>query len=219
MSSVPSTKRTPAKLDLSKDYKELYSPSAKQVSVVEVPQLLYTTVDGLVESGTLPGESDRFGEDIGAMYSVGYGLKFMSKLRDDDPIDFKVMPLEGLWSTGDGEFVPKELEGLEYTLLMLQPPHITPEMFARAVSEAMEKSPSRALEEIDLITWEEGLSIQIMHVGPYSEEPGTIQRMSDFAAENGYRLHGRHHEIYVGDPNRASPERLKTVLRHPVRVV
>ncbi len=213
---MPATREKPAKLDLSKEYRELYGPSAKQVSMVEVPELLFIAVEGGIEAGVLPGESERFTEDIGALYSVGYGLKFMSKLLEEDPIDFKVMPLEGLWSSGKGEFVPEIPGDLEYTLLMLQPSHITNAMFDRAVADAMEKKPSRALEEIRLITWEEGLSIQVMHVGPYSEEPATIARMKDFAAENGHRLHGRHHEIYVGDPNRASPDKLKTILRHPV---
>lgn len=213
---MSTTREKPAKLDLSKEYGELYSPSAKKISVIEVPELLFTAVDGRIEAGVPPGESESFTKDIGALYSVGYGLKFMSKLRDEDPIDFKVMPLEGLWSSGNGEFTPEIPVDLEYTLLMLQPSHITPDMFDDAVTDAMEKKPSRALEEIRLITWEEGLSVQIMHVGPYSAEPATIERMQDFAAENGYRLHGRHHEIYVGDPNRASPEKLKTILRHPV---
>lgn len=213
---MPVATEKPAKLDLSKEYRELYSPSPKKVSVVEVPALLYTAVDGYIESGVPPGESDRFKADIGALYSVGYGLKFMSKLRDDDPIDFKVMPLEGLWSSGNGEFAPKSDQRLEYTLAMVQPPHITAAMFDEAVAAARENSPSPSLDEIRLSTWEEGLSIQIMHVGPYSEEPATIERMEAFAADNGYRLHGRHHEIYVGDPNRASPDKLKTILRHAV---
>ncbi len=99
---------------------------------------------------------------------------------------------------------------------MVQPSHITTAMFEEAVAAARKKSPSPSLDEIRLSTWEEGLSIQIMHVGPYSAEPATIERIEAFAADNGYRLHGRHHEIYVGDPNRASPDKLRTILRHPV---
>ena len=213
---MPATTEKPAKIDLSKEHGALYSPSANRVSLVEVPEGLFTAIDGRIEGGVAPGESQTFAEDMGALYAVGYGLKFMSKLRVNNPIDFKVMPAEGLWSSGSDLFEPQSAQHLEYTLLMLQPPHVDREMFERAVADAMEKKPSRALEEIRLITWEEGLSIQVMHIGPYSTEPETIRKMEDFAADNGYRLHGRHHEIYVGDPNRASPEKLKTILRHPV---
>lgn len=212
------TQRTaPPKLDLKKEYKHLYSPSATQVEVVEVPELLFLMIDGEIEEGLGPGQSDNFQADMGAMYGVAYGLKFMSKLREESPIDFTVMALEGLWTTESGRF---EFGNTEdpwlYTLLMMQPDHIDDDMFGQAVKAAGEKHPNPSLVKLRLERWCEGRSIQIMHKGPYSEEPATIERMDAYAEEHDYRLHGRHHEIYLGDPRRAKPENLKTILRHPI---
>lgn len=211
------TKTAVAKLDLRKQYKDLYSPSAKAVSVIDVPELLYLMVDGRIEVGVGPSDSESFRESMEAMYSVGYGLKFMSKLREENPVDFTVMAVEGLWSTESGEFqFGDDTDPWLYTLLMLQPEHITSEMFQEAVEKAAEKRLNPALERLRLERWEEGLSIQIMHIGPYAEEPRTISMMDEFVEEHGYRMTGRHHEIYLGDPRRAKPEKLKTILRHPV---
>ena len=100
--------------------------------------------------------------------------------------------------------------------MMMQPDHITPAMFADALAQLRKKRPNPALDQLRFETFHEGLCIQIMHLGPYAEEPATIAKMDAFAREHGYTLHGKHHEIYLGDPRRAAPEKLKTVLRHPV---
>ncbi len=223
---MTATKKTAIpKLDLRKQYKELYHPSAKDVVVVDVPELQFIALDGGIEAGVGPADSDSFQEAMGALYGVAYGLKFMSKLREKDPIDFTVMAMEGLWAaeSGNFEFGKVEpwlqfgkVEPWLYTLLMMQPEHITQDMFARAVSEASAKRPNSALDLLRLGKWREGPSIQIMHIGPYSEEPGTIEKMDAFAEKHGYQLHGRHHEIYLGDPRRAKPENLKTIIRHPI---
>ncbi len=206
------------KLDLRRQFKEFYKPSAKEVALVDVPEFLFVALDGTVGAGVRPGESEDFSEAMGALYAVGYGLKFMSKLRTEDPIDYTVMPVEGLWSTESGsKFEFDWREPSLYTLLMMQPDHITPTMYEQAVSEAREKGPSSALDGMRLERWREGLSVQIMHIGPYADEPATLDKMEAFAAENGHEFHGRHHEIYIGNPNRSKPENLKTVLRHPVR--
>lgn len=206
------------KLDLRKQHKDLYAPSAKAVEVVDVPDLLYTMLDGVVEPGVGPSDSESFRQSMEAMYGAAYGLKFMSKLREEDPVDFTVMAVEGLWSAESGPFEIGTLQPLQYTLLMLQPGHITEDMFREVVGEAEAKRPNPALARLRLERWREGLCIQIMHVGPYAEEPRTVAMMEAYAAENGYRLEGRHHEIYLGDPRRARPENLKTILRHPIAV-
>ncbi len=206
------------KLDLRKQYKEFYMPSAKEVVLVDVPEFLFISLDGTVEAGVRPGDSESFGEAMGAMYGVAYTLKFMSKLRALDPIDFTVMAIEGLWTTESGEIFEFDWrEPSLYTLLMMQPDHITADMFERAVAETRAKRPSAALDRLRLEHWTEGPSVQIMHVGPYADEPATLDRMDAFADEHGYQFHGRHHEIYIGDPTRSKPENLKTVLRHPVK--
>lgn len=208
---------TVEKLDLKRRYKHLYQPSAKQVSYVEVPELLFTMLDGRLEPGELPGETSSFMEAMGAMYAVGYTLKFMSKLDPDHPVDFTVMAVEGLWSTESGEFGWDVHDPWLYTLLMLQPDHITHDAFEEAVAQAAAKQDNPALRRMRLERWEEGPSLQIMHVGPYATEAETMARLDAFADERGLVMHGRHHEIYLGDPRRAKPENLKTVLRHPVR--
>ena len=215
---MASPERTVPKLDLRKQYREFYLPSAKEVALVDVPEFLFLALDGVVEAGVRPGEAVSFQDSMAAMYGVGYALKFMSKLRDDDPIDFAVMAVEGLWSTESGsKFDFDWREPSLYTLLMMQPDHITAEMFERATADTREKRPNPAIDRLRLERWREGLSIQIMHIGPYADEPATLDKMDAFVEENGYELHGRHHEIYIGDPNRSKPENLKTVLRHAVR--
>lgn len=208
---------TLTKLDLKKQYRHLYLPSAKQVSYVEVPELSFIMIDGRLENGEMPGESEYFAQVMGAMYSVAYTLKFMSKLNAHDPLDFTVMAMEGLWATESGVFDWEVEEPWLFTLLMLQPDHISETMLGQAVDQAMEKRPNDHLPRVRLERWCEGPSIQIMHIGPYATEPATIERMDAYAAEQGLELHGRHHEIYLGDPRRSKPENLKTVLRHPVR--
>ena len=210
------SKHVVQKLDLRRQYRGLYAPSAKAVEVVDVPELLFTMIDGETEAGVGPSDSKGFRQSMEALYGVGYGLKFMSKLRERDPVDFTVMAAEGLWSFESGGFGLGSDGRMIYTLLMLQPDHITTDMLQAVVSEAGAKHSNPALERMRLERWREGPSIQIMHVGPYAEEPRTIQLMEDFATEHGYRLHGRHHEIYLGDPRRAKPENLKTILRHPI---
>jgi hypothetical protein len=138
-------------------------------------------------------------------------------LRKENPIDYPVMALEGLWWVEDGEFDINQPGNWRWTAMIMQPDHITPEIFQEALDQMRKKKPGPALEKLRFETFNEGLSIQIMHVGPYADEPASIQKMNDFARDNGYALRGRHHEIYLGDPRRADPAKLKTVLRHPVQ--
>jgi hypothetical protein len=204
------------RLDLRKQWKRLYSPSAKKVELVDVPELKFLMLDGSIEPGEEPNTSPGFGEAFGALYSAAYTLKFMSKQRKEDPIDYPVMALEGLWWVEDGKFDINVKDNWFYTLMIMQPDHITPEMFAEAVAQAARKKPNPALARLRLVAFREGLCVQTMHIGPYATEPATIEKMNAWAAENGYRMAGKHHESYMGDPRRADPEKLKTVLRHGV---
>ncbi len=205
------------RLDLRKMWKHLYAPSAKKVEVVDVPALNFAMIDGRVTAGVLPAESPEFQQAVEALYGISYTLKFASKMRKDNPIDYPVMALEGLWWTESGEFDITKPEGWLWTLMIMQPDHITPEMFQEARQRLKEKRNSPALDKLRLERFHEGLCMQTMHIGPYAEEPATIERMKAFAHENGYALCGKHHEIYLGDPRRAQPEKLKTILRHPVQ--
>ena len=211
-----------AKLDLKKQLKHLYVPTAKEVTVVDVPEMKFVMIDGRLEPDATPGTSPAFAAAIGALYGLSYTLKFMSKRRPVDPIDYTVMALEGLWSFPAGGTDYTSAGEWPWTMMMMQPDHITPEMFAEAMDQVRgknqkERRPTESLDRVRFEGFHEGLCLQIMHIGPYADEPRTVARMEAFAQERGYVFHGRHHEIYLGDPRTARPENLKTVLRHAVR--
>jgi len=205
------------KLDLRKELKAFYSPSAKKIEIIDVPRFQFIMLDGKIESGSEPGNSPAFQQAMEAMYGTAYTLKFMVKLRENNPIDFSVMALEGLWSFTDVDLKDFRKDNLSYTLIMMQPDFITSEMFNEAMQQVRKKKGDLpALSLLRLESFQEGLSIQTMHVGAYDTEPATIEKMNTYAHENGYQMQGRHHEIYLGDPLRSQPEKLKTILRHPV---
>lgn len=203
-------------LDLRKQWKHLYAPSTRKVELVDVPEFKFLMIDGRIEPSEAPGTSPGFKEAMGALYSAAYTLKFMSKLRKEDPIDYPVMALEGLWWVEDGKFDITIKDNWVYTMMIMQPDHITSVMFAEAVAQAAKKRPNPALSRLRLESLREGLCVQTMHIGPYATEPVTIERMQTWATENGYRFVGRHHEIYLGNPLRGDPMKLKTALRHGV---
>jgi hypothetical protein len=203
-------------LDLKKELKTLYAPSAKAVQEVVVPRFKFVRLDGEIEPGHGPSNSPRFEEDLQAMYGAAYTLKFASKLRKQDPVDYPVMALEGLWWTESGAYDITKPEGWMYTLMILQPEHITAEMFGEAQASLRKKKPNPAIERLRLEEFEEGRCVQVMHLGPYSEEMRTIQMIDEYMTRCGLRARGKHHEIYLGDPRKAKPENMKTILRHPV---
>jgi hypothetical protein len=204
------------KIDLRKELKHLYSPSSKKVGVVDVPKFNFVMLDGEIEPDQAPATSKEYQDAIGALYGISFTLKFMSKLSKSNPIDYTVMALEGLWWSDSGEFDISRQEGWKWTSMMMQPEHITQEMYQEALQQVREKQDNLALDRLRFESFHEGLCMQIMHIGPYAEEPRTIAKMHAFAEENGYELRGKHHEIYLGDPRRAKPERLRTILRHPI---
>ena len=212
-------------LDLRKQYKYLYKPSAKKIELVQVPRLQFAMVDGAIEKGQSPGTSPGFTEAIQALYGISYTLKFMLKKRKTNAIDYPVMALEGLlWLTEGDVFDINIKDNWSYTLMIMQPDVITKELFEEAREQVRKKKgDSEKLSKARLAYFEEGLCVQVMHIGPYATEPATIERMRAFAEENGYRdcvgHERKHHEIYMSDPRRASPEKLKTVLRHPVEKI
>lgn len=208
-------------LDLKKQYKHLYQPSAKKVEVVQVPILQFVMIDGAIEKGSEPGKSPMFAEATQALYGIAYTLKFMLKKRKTDAIDYPVMALEGLWWVEDGFFAITVKDNWFYTLMILQPEVITQDIFEEAREQVRKKKGNdEMLPKARLAHFEEGLCVQVMHIGPYATEPVTIERMREFMAENGLKdnvgPNGKHHEIYMSDPRRTAPEKMKTVLRHPV---
>ena len=208
-------------LDLRKQYKSLYQPSAKKIETVQVPCLQFAMIDGAIEKGLEPGKSPLFAEATQALYSMAYTLKFMLKKRKTNAVDYPVMALEGLWWVEDGMFDITVKDNWFYTLMILQPEVINPEIFEEAREQVRRKRGDSAfLSQVRLGMFEEGLCVQVMHIGPYATEPGTIDRMREYMRENGLKdnvgPNGKHHEIYMSDPRKVVPERMKTVLRHPV---
>lgn len=209
------------KLDLRKELKDLYTPPSKRIVVVEVPSFQFLAIDGAIEAGQGPSTSPRFQEDMQALYGAAYTLKFMVKLRKQNPVDYPVMALEGLWWVTDGIFDIRQPGNWKYTVMILQPDLITPALLAEAFSQLRKKRGDQpAFARLRLRRFREGLCAQTMHIGPYADEPATVERMQAYLAENGFRDRvgrgAKHHEIYMGDPRRTAPARLKTVLRHPI---
>jgi len=202
------------KLDLKKDQKHLYAPSAKTVALVEVPPMNFLMADGAGDPNTAPA----FHEAVEALYSLAYTLKFT--VKKGPGIDYAVLPLEGLWWAEDMQaFAPEtqDKSRWRWTLMIRQPEAVAPELFSQAREQVRKK---KALPFLTRVRWEsyaEGLSAQILHIGPFSEEAANIQKIHAFMKEQGYDFHGKHHEIYLSDPRRTAPEKLKTVIRQPVK--
>jgi len=197
--------------DLRKELKALYGASVKEVRVVEVPSMNFLMLDG---SGD-PGASSEFGEAISALYAVSYGVK--SLVKKVQGLNYTVMPLEGLWWVDDMEqFRPEDRHLWKWTLMIMQPQQVDQHTFSQGLEQAPKKSPARALGRMRFEAFHEGVAAQILHIGPYSQEGPTIERMHSFIRGMGYELTGKHHEIYLGDPRRSAPEKLKTILRQPI---
>lgn len=205
-------------LNLKQDYKPLITASSRSPKLVDVPCLNYLRIDGAVEPGHSPSDSPLFNENIQALYSAAYTLKFMLRKREENPVDYPVMPLEGQWWVEDGCFDINIKDNWFYTLQIMQPDLITPELLAEALASVRrKKGDTESLARIRLESFKEGTAVQMMHIGPYSKEPETMVEMDTFIEAEGLRKTGHHHEIYIGDPMRADPSKLKTILRHPVR--
>ena len=204
------------KLDLRKQYKNLYQPSAKDVVLVDVPEFHFVMLDGIVRAGEKVNASPEFTQAMEALYGISYTLKFASKLSKVNSIDYTVMAVEALWWVKGDDFEFEKIEDWYFTAMMMQPNHITQAMFEEARNQLAKKRPNPALGKLRFNTFKEGQSIQVMHIGPYSAEPATIDRMKTFMKAKNLERNGKHHEIYLGDPRRADPAKLKTVLRQPV---
>lgn len=201
-----------AKVDLTKDLKELYRPSGREPSVVDVPAMNFLMLDG---SGD-PGNSEEFQDACSALYGMSYALKFI--LKKEGRTDYKVMPLEGLWwMKGTRNFDAGKRDEWQWRLLIAQPGEVTAADVKAATAQLRRKKNPVALPKVRFRSFAEGKAVQIMYTGPYSEEGPTIQMLRRFAAESGFKLTGKHHEIYMGDPRRSAPEKLKTIIRQPVK--
>ena len=199
-----------SKLDLRKELKRFYS-AKKKPEIIDVPPGKFLTIIGKGEPG---GEA--YSAALQALYGLSYTLKFKCKAEGRD---FTVMALEGLWwwddpSIFDLENAP-EREEWNWKSMIRQPDFVTGEMLDEIRPKIREKR-GPAVDDVVLETFHEGLSAQIMHRGPYSEEGPTVMRLHEFITEEGYGMRGRHHEIYLSNPRRSKPENIKTIIRQPV---
>ena len=208
------------KIDYKKTEKHLYLPKAP--AIVEVPELVFFAVDGRGD----PNNAPAYREAIELLYGLSFTVK-MSRMGGEEPegwFDYVVPPLEGLWWTEDPAFdgkAPADKSAFFWTAMIRQPDFVTEDVFLWARAKLAEKKTNLDLTGARFLRWREGLCAHVLHVGPYDAEPATIDKLSAFIAEQGvvpdFSPERRHHEIYLGDPRRTAPERLKTVIRHPVR--
>lgn len=200
------------KIDFKKKFKSYYSPKPGKPEIVMVPKMQFAMVDGRGD----PNDSKEFQNAISALYSVVFGLKFSRKKAGREP-DFSCGALEGLWWSDRGK--PFEIGSKQdwlWTLMIWLPDFITSDEFRECVEATKLKKANPGLDKIHLGIREEELAVQIMHVGPYADEQPNVDKMLAYAAEKGYVQSGKHHEIYLGDPRRIEPDKLKTILRHPI---
>ena len=201
-------------MDLKQEFKQLYNPSAKDLSIVTVPPLPYLMIDGEGD----PNSAEAYKTAVQTLYTLAYSIRAISKAQGTV---YSVMPLEGLWSfAGETAFTPVALTHADkarflWTMMILQPAHITADMVEQARAEAYRKKKLDALHQIRHETYAEGEAVQILHLGSYDDEAPTVARLHEYIEQQGYRLAKRHHEIYLSDPSRVAAEKLKTIIRIP----
>ena len=209
------------KLDYKKEFKELYMPSAKPVAV-NVPEMIFFAVRGCGD----PNSCNDYKNALELLYAMSFTVK-MSKMNGTQPegyFEYVVPPLEGLWYQEDTEGIDySRKEDFKWISMIRQPEFVTEEVFENARAAVQKKKPHLDVSKVQLMKWSEGLCVQLMHTGPYDDEPASIEKLKRFAEDNGYEedfSEGRyHHEIYLSDPRKCAPERLKTVIRHPVIIM
>ena len=199
------------KVDLRKELKHLYAPSAKEVLAVNVPKMNFLMIYGMGD----PNTSQEYKDAVEALFSLSYAIKFM--IKKEKSIDYAVMPLEGLWWVDDmTRFSVENKNEWKWTSLIMQPEYVTKEIVNEALNETRKKKNLPALSKIRFEAFSEGPSAQIMHIGPFSAEGPTIEKIHNFIKKQGYKLSGKHHEIYLSDPRKSAPEKMKNVLRQPM---
>jgi hypothetical protein len=201
------------KVDFKKELKELYNPKAGVFSLVKVPKLQYLMVDGQGD----PNKVVEYQQAVEALFSVSYTLKFHSK--NELGKDHVVPPLEGLWwSDNFDDFRSRRKNKWSWTMMIMVPDWLGKKEFKEAVNTVRSKKPDIRVERLRLESLNEGLSVQIMHIGSYDDETPTLLKLHDhWLPANGLKETLKHHEIYIGDPRKTPAAKLKTVLRQPVR--
>jgi len=201
------------KIDYKKELKHLYKSSSKKIEVVDVPAMSFLMIDGKGD----PNTSQSYKDSIEALFSASYALKFMIK-KGEQQIDYGVLPLEGIWWADDmSKFSVENKENWNWTSMIMQPIFVTNELFKIAVEQIQKKKNVAALSKVRFESFTEGKAVQSLHIGPFSEESPTIEKVHNFISENNYKLFGKHHEIYLSDIRKAAPAKWKTIIRQPIK--
>lgn len=204
-------------LDYKKEYKDLYMPPQRPV-LIDVLSMNFIMVDGEGD----PNNNESFEEGVELLYGLSYTIKMSIKkgLQPEGYFEYVVPPLEGLWWIDGGAFSFHDRLNWKWTIMIRQPEFVTPEVFSFACSSLKAKKPETRIERARFEAFKEGLCVQMMHIGPFATEPATVEAMKIFMGENGLidmiESDRKHHEIYLSDPRKGDPEKMKTVLRHPV---
>ena len=199
------------KINVLKGMKELYMPSSKVPSLVDVPVYNYLMIDGQGDPNTSPS----YKSAIEALFSVSYAVKFMLK-KSDRAIDYGVMPLQSLWWGDAFDFADGDKKLWRWTAMILQPDFLSEEDITAAIDQVRAKKKLVLTDSMRFEPYTEGRCAQIMHIGPFSEEGPTVSRLHEFIASIGGRPGGKHHEIYLSDTRKAAPEKWKTIIRQPL---
>lgn len=199
------------KLDLKRELREYYG-ATRTPALIDVPELTFLMVDGHGD----PNVSVEYRDAVSALFAVSYAARFA--LKHAGVLDYGVMPLEGLWWVPDmSEFTTEDKSAWDWTAMIMQPDEVTEEVLADAKAGVAAKRSLPALGRLRLERFAEGRAVQVLHVGPYSAEGPTIAALHAYIADRGLERGGKHHEIYLSDPRRSAPDRMKTVIRQPVR--
>jgi hypothetical protein len=199
------------KIDVKKEYPLLYRVSHKEVVEVDVPALRYLMIDGMGDPNTTP----EYAKAIEALFSVSYVTKFAVK-RGAVGIDYGVMPLEGLWWADDwSAYTTTDRSQWKWTMMILQPDFVPDTVVHQAIDQVITKKNIDAARKLRLESFHEGRSAQILHMGPFTEEGPTIEKVHEFIDQRSVKR-GKHHEIYLSDIRRAAPEKWKTIIRQPM---
>ena len=200
------------KIDFLKKLKHLYGPSAKKVEIVDVPEMNFLMIDGEGD----PNTSQTFKDAVEVLFSLSYTLKFMLK-KGDTGIDYGVLPLQALWWSDDpSAFTTGNKDAWKWTVMVMQPDFVTPALVDSATKEVQRKKKLPSLSLARFERFKEGKAAQILHIGPFTEEGPTIEKLHSFIKSTGSERIGKHHEIYLSDLRRTSPEKWKTVVRQPM---
>jgi hypothetical protein len=200
------------KRDLKKELRDLYSPSARVVQRVDVPTLRFLKIDGQGD----PNESSAYGEAVEALFALSYALKLRAK-KSPLEINYALMPLEGLWWADDmSSFATGDRAKWLWTMMIMQPDFIDGDLIEETRVAVAAKKSLPGLQKIRLESFTEGPAAQIMHIGPFSTEGPTIEKVHRFIKESGREPSGKHHEIYLSDIRKADSAKWKTVIRQPM---